>query len=219
MDKEMYDGMSILSPPNEIVSRGIAVHKLIRFITNALGGDGYMNFMGNEFGHPEWIDFPRDGNGWSYHYARRRFDLVADPLLRYQHLYLFDVAVNRLEEAYRWLAADQAFVSLKHEGDKLIVFERAGLLFVFNFHPVKSFIDYRIGTQLQRRLKLVLNSDWVDFGGFALIRGTNEYVVQDSPWHDQPRSFLGYFPSRTVLAFAPMPDGEPALPHRTRYIE
>jgi 1,4-alpha-glucan branching enzyme len=82
-DKEMYFCMSNTQPETLIITRGMALHKMIRLITFALGGEGYLNFMGNEFGHPEWIDFPRDGNGWSYHHCRRRWDLCDDPLLRY----------------------------------------------------------------------------------------------------------------------------------------
>ncbi len=68
------------------VSRGIALHKMIRFITLATAGNGYLNFMGNEFGHPEWIDFPREGNNWSFHFARRQWHLADDPDLKYQFL-------------------------------------------------------------------------------------------------------------------------------------
>lgn len=101
---------------------------MIRLITHGLGGEGYLNFMGNEFGHPEWLDFPRKGNNESYHYARRQFHLTDDDLLRYKFLNNFDRDMNRLEERCGWLSAPQAYVSEKHEGNKIIAFERAGLL-------------------------------------------------------------------------------------------
>jgi 1,4-alpha-glucan branching enzyme len=82
-DAEIYTNMSTMTHETLIIFRGMALHKMIRLITIALGGDAYLNFMGNEFGHPEWIDFPRLENGWSYHHCRRRFDLPKDPLLRY----------------------------------------------------------------------------------------------------------------------------------------
>lgn len=145
MDKEMYTHMSMLSEPSLIIDRGIALHKMIRLITHALGGEAYLNFMGNEFGHPEWLDFPRVGNNDSYHYARRQWNLVDDPLLKYKFLNEFDKAMNLTEEKYGWLRSDPAYVSWKHEGDKVIAFERGGVLFVFNFHPTKSFTDYRVG--------------------------------------------------------------------------
>lgn len=149
MDKDMYTHMSTVSGPNLVIDRGIALHKMIRLITHALGGEAYLNFIGNEFGHPEWLDFPRIGNNESYHYARRQWHLVDDQLLKYKYLNDFDRAMNTTEAEYRWLDANPAYVSRKHEGDKIIAFERGGLLFVFNFHPDRSFTDYRIGKILQ----------------------------------------------------------------------
>uniref|UniRef100_A0A3B5LH52 1,4-alpha-glucan branching enzyme n=1 Tax=Xiphophorus couchianus TaxID=32473 RepID=A0A3B5LH52_9TELE len=102
---------------------------------------------GNEFGHPEWLDFPREGNNQSYHYARRQFNLLDMDHLRYCQLYAFDRDMNRTEDKYGWLAAQPAYVSAKHEGDKVIVFDRANVLFIFNFHPNKSFQDYRVGVE------------------------------------------------------------------------
>ncbi|CAH1994026.1 unnamed protein product [Acanthoscelides obtectus] len=106
MDKEMYTHMSTLSDPSPIIDRGIALHKLIRFITHTLGGEAYLNFMGNEFGHPEWLDFPRAGNNSSYHYARRQWNLVDDDLLKYKFLNNWDAAMNKTEAKYGWLAAN-----------------------------------------------------------------------------------------------------------------
>jgi len=105
MDKEMYTGMTVLKELSPVVDRGIALHKMIRLITLVLGGEGYLNFMGNEFGHPEWIDFPREGNKWSYHHCRRRFDLATQGLLRYHHLLNFDQKMQILEKKYNWLAS------------------------------------------------------------------------------------------------------------------
>jgi 1,4-alpha-glucan branching enzyme len=137
-DKELYTHMSTLTDFTPIIERGLALHKMIRLITHGLGGEGYLNFEGNEFGHPEWLDFPRAGNNNSFHYARRQWNILDDPLLRYKFLNEFDAAMQHLEERYGWLHAPQAYISLKHEGDKTIVFERAGLVFVFNFHPTVS---------------------------------------------------------------------------------
>uniref|UniRef100_A0A2S2P9Z1 1,4-alpha-glucan-branching enzyme n=1 Tax=Schizaphis graminum TaxID=13262 RepID=A0A2S2P9Z1_SCHGA len=103
MDKEMYTHMSVTSDPSLIIDRGIALHKMIRLITHSLGGEAYLNFIGNEFGHPEWLDFPRDGNNSSYHYARRQWNLVDDELLKYKFLNNFDKSMNRLENKYGWL--------------------------------------------------------------------------------------------------------------------
>lgn len=146
MDKEMYTHMSVLVPLSMTVDRGIALHKMIRLLTHSLGGEAYLNFIGNEFGHPEWLDFPRAGNNSSYHYARRQFNLVDEELLRYRHMNNFDRAMQHLEEKFHWLRSSREYISRKHEGDKVVVYERARLLFVFNFHPSQSFADYKIGT-------------------------------------------------------------------------
>jgi 1,4-alpha-glucan branching enzyme len=146
MDAEMYTNMSTLSPLTPVIDRGIALHKLIRLLTYGLGGEGWLNFIGNEFGHPEWLDFPRVGNNESYHYARRQFNLATDDLLRYKFLNKFDQRMNELETKYNFLSHTQ-FVSKKHQDDKVIVFERGdkNLVWIFNFHSNKSFTDYKIG--------------------------------------------------------------------------
>jgi len=202
MDKDMYTNMSTLQEQGPVVSRGVALHKMIRLFTYALGGEGYLNFMGNEFGHPEWIDFPREGNNDSFHYARRRWDLARDPTLRYRQLWDWDAAMHQLEKKYVWLCADQAYVCLKHEDDKIVAFERAGLFFVFNFHPSKSFVDYKLGVHKAGKYRIVLNSDDEQFGGFKRVDSTGEYFTSPDPWHDLPNSFLAYLPTRTVLVFA-----------------
>lgn len=107
MDREMYDCMSEVGPLTPIIARGLALHKLIRLLTLALGGEAYLCFMGNEFGHPEWLDFPRLGNGWSHHYARRQYNLPRDNLLRYQRLAAFDRELMALDERQLLLASPQ----------------------------------------------------------------------------------------------------------------
>lgn len=103
--------MSDMTERTPIIDRGLALHKMIRFITHTLGGEGYLSFIGNEFGHPEWLDFPREGNGNSFQHARRQFNLVDDGLLRYKYLYEWDKAMNRLEGRYKWLDSPQAYIS------------------------------------------------------------------------------------------------------------
>ncbi|OON20280.1 1,4-alpha-glucan-branching enzyme, partial [Opisthorchis viverrini] len=200
MDKEMYWNMSTTSPPNLVIDRGIALHKMIRFLTHTLGGEGYLNFMGNEFGHPEWLDFPRAGNNSSYHYARRQWNLVDDPLLKYKFLNNWDRAIQHLEERYGWLSSPQAYVSRKHEGDKIIAFERAGVLFAFNFHPTQSFTGYRIGVETPGRYHNVLDSDREEFGGFNRLDPATEYFTCSEPWDGRKNSIYLYLPSRTCMA-------------------
>jgi len=199
MDKEMYDFMSDLSPLTPIIDRGLALHKMIRFLVHTLGGEGYLNFEGNEFGHPEWMDFPREGNGNSFAHARRQFNLVDDKLLRYRYLWEFDVAMNHLEDTYKWLQSPQAYVSLKNESDKVIVFERAGLVFVFNFHPTKSFTDYRIGVDVPGEYKVILSSDEKKFGGHERIDLNGRYFTTPMEWNGRNNWLQVYTPCRTVL--------------------
>lgn len=194
MDKEMYTNMSILSPLTPIIDRGIALHKLIRLVTFALGGDGYLNFEGNEFGHPEWLDFPRQGNGESYHYARRQFNLINDDLLRYKYLYQFDKKMLQLE-----ITNTGEYVSLKHEGDKVLVFEKGKSVYIFNFNPTQSFVDYRIGVELPGTYKLVLDSDSEDLGGHGRLDHNTKYFTFNEPWNNRSNSLLVYIPTRTAI--------------------
>ncbi|XP_064635389.1 1,4-alpha-glucan-branching enzyme-like [Lineus longissimus] len=203
MDKEMYTNMSTLMPVNHIIDRGISLHKMIRLITHGLGGEGYLNFMGNEFGHPEWLDFPRIGNQESYHYARRQYNLADDDLLRYKHLNSFDRAMQHLEEKYGWLAAEQAYVSCKHEDDKIIVFERPpGLVWVFNFHVSKSFEGYRIGTNVPGKYKIVLDTDAPEFGGHNRLNHETEFFTFNEGWGGRYHSMHIYLPARMAAVYA-----------------
>ncbi|KAJ6781080.1 hypothetical protein PWT90_03061 [Aphanocladium album] len=198
-DAEMYTNMSVLSPLTPVIDRGIALHKLIRLLTHTLGGEGYLNFEGNEFGHPEWLDFPREGNDNSFWYARRQLNLTEDHLLRYQFLNKFDSLMNQTESKYGWLCAPQAYISLKHEGDKVIVFERAGLVFVFNFHPSGSFSDYRIGIEEAGTYKIVLQTDSKDVGGHSRIDESVRFFTTPMEWNGRKNWMQVYIPSRTAL--------------------
>ncbi|KAK3487028.1 alpha-glucan branching enzyme [Neurospora crassa] len=180
-DAELYTNMSILTPLTPVIDRGMALHKMIRLLTHSLGGEGYLNFEGNEFGHPEWLDFPREGNQNSFWYARRQLNLTEDGLLRYQYLNNFDRSMNLTEDKYGWLHAPQAYISLKHEGDKVIVFERAGLVFVFNFHPSNSYTDYRIGIEQAGTYRIVLDSDTKEHGGFNRLDPQTRFFTSDLP--------------------------------------
>lgn len=203
MDKEMYTHMSCMSPPNDIIDRGIALHKMIRLITHALGGEAYLNFIGNEFGHPEWLDFPRVGNNDSYHYARRQFNLVDDNLLKYRFLNEWDLAINQTEDKFKWLCADPGYVSWKHEDDKVIAFERAGLLFIFNFHSNKSFPDYRVGVEAAGEYQIILSSDEPRFGGHNRLDMSVSFFTQPEGYAGRANSVQVYIPCRTCVVLAP----------------
>lgn len=205
MDKEMYTNMSVLTELTPVIDRGISLHKLIRLLTFSLGGEGYLTFEGNEFGHPEWLDFPRVGNNESYHYARRQFNLIEDDLLRYKFLFEFDAAMQHLDTKYNILLSQQAYVSLKHEGDKVLVFERNGLLFIFNFNSTQSFPDYKVGVETPGVYQIVLNSDDPKFGGHGRIEEVTstgeklQFFTNNDPWNNRANSLFVYIPSRTAI--------------------
>ncbi|MFH1119218.1 MAG: alpha-amylase family glycosyl hydrolase [Bacteroidota bacterium] len=168
MDEAMYWHMHI-HDPNIVVDRGIALHKLLRLFTIALGGNAYLNFMGNEFGHPEWIDFPREGNNWSYHFARRQWSLPANPELKYKFLAAFDRQMIELIKTNHVLADEFAARLNMDESNKTIVFSRMGLVFVFNFHPFNSIPGYILTVPEQGDYRIVLNTDNSAFGGHGRV--------------------------------------------------
>ncbi|KAG0248073.1 alpha-1,4-glucan branching enzyme [Mortierella polycephala] len=199
MDKEMYTHMSVLTDLTPIIDRGLALHKMIRLITHGLGGEGYLTFIGNEFGHPEWLDFPRAGNNSSFHYARRQWNVVDDDLLRYKFLNNFDAAMNKTESQVGWLNAPQAYVSLKHEVDKTLAFDREGAIFIFNFHPTKSFADYRIGVPEAGEYKIALNTDESRYGGHDRVSNSTRFITFSGPWCNRDHYIQVYIPCRTAL--------------------
>jgi 1,4-alpha-glucan branching enzyme len=168
MDKEMYYHMHV-NDPDIVVDRGVALHKMIRLITIGLGGVAYLNFMGNEFGHPEWIDFPRAGNNWSYQYARRQWSLAWNPELKYKCLALFDKQMIELIKENNVFDDEYANQLLMDESNKTVVFERGNLLFLFNFHPFNSITDYAFPINRSGDYKIILNTDAVEFGGHGRI--------------------------------------------------
>lgn len=202
-DKELYTHMSKLTDYTPVIERGLSLHKMIRLITHGLGGEGYLNFEGNEFGHPEWLDFPREGNNNSYWYARRQFNLPDDDLLRYKFLNDFDAAMQWTEEKYGWLHSPQAYVSLKNEKDKVIVFERAGLLWIFNFHPTASFVDYRVGVEQSGTYQIVLDTDDTAFGGFSRNAKGTRFFTTPFEWNERKNFTQVYIPTRTAIVGGP----------------
>ncbi|MDR2771670.1 MAG: alpha amylase C-terminal domain-containing protein [Clostridiales Family XIII bacterium] len=162
-DKDMYSAMDKASQ-NPRIDRAVALHKMIRLITCTCAGEAYLNFMGNEFGHPEWIDFPRPGNGNSYHYARRQWNLPADGLLRYHFLEDFDRAMIRLVKENRLLGIPARLI-FHHEDDKLLAYRKGRFLFFFNLHPVRDGVFW-VPSPAAVRWTPVLHTSWTDFGGY-----------------------------------------------------
>ena len=200
MDAELYTNMGVFTTSHG-VARGIALHKLIRLLTFSLGGEGYLNFMGNEFGHPEWIDFPRAGNNNSYWHARRQWHLVDDDTLRYKHLNTFDRAMQHLDAMYHLFADENIYLLFIHENAKQIVYERGGLVFAFNFHPTASVTDWRIPVPQRKDYRLILNTDDTGYGGYGAVEGRH-YPWQDVAMEGHTQSIQLYVPARSAQVLA-----------------
>ena len=196
IDADMYWHMQ-KGDETFMVNRGIALHKMIRLITASTINGGYLNFMGNEFGHPEWIDFPREGNGWSYKYARRQWELVDNEKLLYHDLNEFDKAMVALIENEKKFNESSIEKVWDNEGDQLVAYKRKDLLFVFNFNGQKSFTDYGILVK-KGAYKVVLNTDSKAFGGFGFSDDSVMHYTQ--PSHLKNKEWLKlYIPSRSAL--------------------
>lgn len=199
MDKSMYTKM-LKNDHEVVVDRGIALHKMLRLLTLAVGGTAYLNFMGNEFGHPEWIDFPRAGNNWSYQYARRQWSLSDDPTLKYEFLLRFDKSMINLCTEFQLFNQEFAKLLNIDELNKTIIFERSHLIFVFNFHVFESIPGYEFPISEAGEYEIILNSDDKFYGGFDRIDPTVKYSTFYSV--DQNQYLLPiYNINRSVLVF------------------
>ena len=201
IDAEMYTGMN-KSYHSIVVDRGIALHKMIRLITFSTSGGGYLNFMGNEFGHPEWIDFPREGNNWSFKYARRQWQLALNKELKYSELLGFDRKMLKLYTDFKIL--DDLTVTRIYENtyDKVLAYMRGGLLFVYNFNPNVSFTDY--GIPVVGKFKILLDTDDPAFGGFNRVDRKTSYISirkAERNLINAPLYLYLYLPARTALVF------------------
>ncbi len=197
-DAEMYTGMN-KDYHSLTMDRAIELHKMIRLMTLSCGGNGYLNFMGNEFGHPEWIDFPREGNGWSYKYCRRQWNLVDNGMLKYEWLNEFDAAMIRLAKAHQLLEDPQAVSLWVDESRKIIAFSRGKLIFVFNFHNSYSEQHFFLPchTTGEGKYRVVLSSDETRFGGPGLVSHEYEYETENLP--NRGVGFYIYTPARTAM--------------------
>lgn len=185
---------------NYMAHRGIALHKMIRLATISTINGGYLNFMGNEFGHPEWIDFPREGNGWSHKYARRQWNLVDNEELDYQYLGLFDKAMLDVVKSEKTFNKTPIQEIWHNDGDQILAFTRGDLLFVFNFSPIQSYVDYGLlvptGTY-----DVVLNTDAKIFGGNELNDDSVTHFTNfDALYVNEHKEWLKlYIPARTAM--------------------
>ena len=199
IDADMYWHMS-KSENTFSVDRGIALHKMIRLITASTINGGYLNFMGNEFGHPEWIDFPRQGNDWSYKYARRQWQLVDDTNLKYHYLGDFDKAMIRLLKGEEHFQASPIVKLWDKDSDQILAFQRKDLIFVFNFNPTQSFSGYGFLTA-PGEYKTILNTDDKQFGGFSITDDSVQHLtIFDELYRKEEKEWLKlYLPARTAI--------------------
>lgn len=197
MDQEMYWHMQ-KGDEHLVIDRGIALHKMIRLFTACLGGEGYLNFIGNEFGHPEWVDFPREGNEWSYKYARRQWSLVDNENLKYHWLNDFDRDMITLLKHRKVLNAPPAQQLNMDKENQVVIFERGNLIFVFNFHPERSINDYKFHLPNAGKYKIALCSDEDIYGGHGRIDAKLTY--SSVPYvHGHQLSI--YSTNRTAIVF------------------
>lgn len=199
IDSDMYWHMQ-KDDHNFRVERGMALHKMIRLVTATTINGGYLNFMGNEFGHPEWIDFPREGNGWSHKYARRQWDLEDNPNLKYHYLGDFDEAMVKLIRSVKNFSNTPLLKVWDNDGDQILAYRRRDLVFVFNFSPNKSFTDYGFLVPMGE-YEVVLNSDATQFGGNGLNDDTVHHFTQFDPLYKrQKKEWLKlYIPARSAM--------------------
>ncbi len=185
---------------NDVTARGIALHKMIRLVTASTINGGYLNFMGNEFGHPEWIDFPREGNGWSHKYARRQWSLIDNKQLAYSWLGDFDRALMKLIGSVKDYQKKEVVEYWHNDGDQVLAFGRGDLVFVFNFNPTRSFSDY--GFLVPRgSYKTVLDSDSIEFGGYGRVDDKMEHFTLMDPLYKKVRKewLKLYLPARSAI--------------------
>jgi len=197
-DKEMYWCMDKKSE-NMIIDRAIALHKMIRFITISLGSEGYLNFMGNEFGHPDWIDFPREGNGWSFKHCRRQWSLTDNPLLRYGDLNCFDSAMIQLMSEDGLMGGGVPQVLWIDQNRKIIAFRKKDYIFIFNFHPTNSYAGFELPVHETASFQVVLDTDEERFGGHMRISHNTIYVSDPLSGFPGSAGIVVYSPSRTAM--------------------
>ena len=199
-DAAMYTDMDKITHKITI-DRARALHKMLRLLTFAAGGDAYLNFMGNEFGHPEWIDFPREGNDWSYHYCRRQWSLADNGYLKYEWLNDFDRDMVKLATERNLFNQVMPHLDKVHVKDHTLAFERSGMLFVFNFHPTRTCEDYPIPVTQPKDYMPILSTDEKRFGGFDQIKFMR-YSAQSK--YDKGNELTMYLPPRTAVVLIPV---------------
>ena len=193
-DSEMYHGMH-KDYHSISMDRAMALHKMIRLITMSLGGSGYLTFMGNEFGHPEWIDFPREGNGWSYHYCRRQWSLADNPDLKYQYLNAFDKDMVAMAKKNKVISGGDKQLKLDN-WDKVVVYKKGSALFAFNFHTNQSYDGFTVPVDKPGKYQVIISTDDYCYGGQGRIY---HQVYKAEKGTDGKYGVKLYLPSRTAV--------------------
>ena len=195
-DQEMYWGME-KSYRSNTIDRAMALHKMIRLLTMSLGGEGYLTFMGNEFGHPEWLDFPRAGNGWSYHYCRRQWSLVDNPNLKFEYLNNFERDMVIMAKKQKVLSGHDQQLKLDNR-DKVLVYKKGGATFAFNFHCHQSYVSCFIPVAEAGKYQVIMSTDDYCYGGDGHIA---HQIYTAAKQKDGTLGFTVYIPSRTAIVF------------------
>jgi len=205
--EDMYHHMEI-NDDNAKVARGIALHKMIRLITLSTASNGYLNFMGNEFGHPDWIDFPREGNNWSFKHATRQWHLADDTRLKYHLLARFDRDMIGLAKTYQILETSIPQLLHKDSTNKVLAFKRADLIFVFNFNPHQSFTDYRFEAP-SGKYQMILDCDSPKYGGHGRLDPLqNHFTIVNSNEGKNQTVLSLYLPARSAFVLCPTPEAQ-----------
>lgn len=197
-DKEMYEHMR-KSSMSIVIDRAVALHKMIRFITISLGSEGYLNFMGNEFGHPEWIDFPREGNNWSFQHCRRQWSLPDNPDLRYEYLNRFDQAMIRFMTEESLMGGGVPRILWLDQERKIIAYRKKDFIFIFNFHPTQSYVDFQLPIHETACFNVVFDTDEERFGGQNRISHQINYKSGEVSQFPDYSGIEIYSPSRTAM--------------------
>ncbi|CAL5392773.1 unnamed protein product [Camellia sinensis] len=165
--------MEHASDKRALLFRGCSLHKMIRLITFTIGGHAYLNFMGNEFGHPKRVEFPMESNNFSFSLANRRWDLLENGV--HSELLYFDKDMMNMDENERILS--RGLPNIHHVNDTTMVtsYSRGPLLFIFNFHPTTSYENYSVGVEEAGEYQVILNTDEKKYGGQALI-AQDQYI-------------------------------------------
>jgi len=215
IDKEMYWHMMV-GDHDATVDRGMALHKMIRLVTASLINGAYLNFMGNEWGHPEWIDFPREGNGWSYKYARRQWSLVDRQDLKYQYLNNWDNDMIHLIGGTRDFQALPVRKLWDKDDDQVLAYMRGDLVFVFNFSPNRSHVDYGFLAP-EGEYHGLFDSDNPRYGGYGNIdEGVSHLTQHDPLYADAGLGWLKlYLPARSAQILRLLPSKKTTTKKKT----